>query len=66
VLDEAAQAQFARRGAPGRLLVGETLDGLAQERPVLGQGLDQVGTLTAFVASLLVMTTSSPTKHAIL
>ena len=31
VLDEAAQTQLAGGGALGRLLVGESLDGLAEE-----------------------------------
>ena len=47
VLDEPTQAQRAGRGALGRLCVGEAPDGVAQEPPVLGQGLEQVSPLGA-------------------
>jgi hypothetical protein len=45
VLDQAAQGQFARRGAPPGLLVGQFTGGEPQEVPVLGQHREQVGPL---------------------
>ena len=45
VLDQAAQAQLAHRGALPGLVVGQAADGVAQEVAVLGEGGEQVGTL---------------------
>ena len=42
MLDEPTQAELAGGRAHRRLLVGEPFDCLTQERPVLGQGVDQV------------------------
>src|SRR6185312_7682132 len=45
VLDQAAQAQLAHRGALPGLVVGQVADRETQEVPGLGQGGQQVGTL---------------------
>ena len=45
VLDDAAQAQLARRRPLGRLLVGQVAGGEPQELPVLGKRLRDVGAL---------------------
>ena len=45
VLDQPAEAQLAHGGGGRGLLVGEPLDGVAEQLAVLGQRVQQVGAL---------------------
>lgn len=47
MLDQAAETQLARGGPLPGLLVGEVAGGEAQEVPLLGERLQQVGALAA-------------------